>query len=50
MASSVFFPPFILKPGNIFLDEKSFITIAEDKYSEEEDYKSPCYVVIFKCE
>ena len=36
--------------GNIFLDEKSFITIAEDKYSEEEDYKSPCYVVIFKCE
>ena len=36
--------------GNIFLDEKSFITIAEDNYSAEEDYKSPCYVVIFKCE
>ena len=36
--------------GNIFLDEKSFITIAEDHYSSEEDYKSPCYVVIFKCE
>jgi hypothetical protein len=36
--------------GNIFLDEKSFMTIAEDKYSVEEDYKSPCYIVVFKCE
>ena len=35
---------------NIFLDEKRFITIAEDKYSEEHDYQSPSYIVIFKCE
>ena len=35
---------------NIFLDEKRFITIAEDKYSEENDYQSPSYIVIFKCE
>ena len=35
---------------NVFLDEKSFITIAEDKYSEEHDYESPSYIVVFKCE
>ena len=35
---------------NIFLDEKRFISIAEDKYSEEHDYQSPSYIVIFKCE
>ena len=33
----------------IFLDEKSFLTLAEDKYSTEEDYKSPSYIVVFKC-
>ena len=36
--------------GNIFLDEKTFITLAEDKYSAEHDYKSPTYIVVFKCE
>ena len=36
--------------GNIFLDEKTFLTLAEDKYSVEQDYKSPCYIVVFKCE
>ena len=34
----------------IFLDEKSFLTLAEDKYSTEEDYKNPSYIVVFKCE
>ena len=36
--------------GNIFLDEKTFITLAEDKYSPENDYQSPSYIVVFKCE
>ena len=36
--------------GNIFLDDKTFITLAEDKYSAVEDYKSPSYIVVFKCE
>lgn len=36
--------------GNIFLDEKTFITLAEDKFSSEHDYKSPTYIVVFSCE
>ena len=36
--------------GNVFLDEKTFITLAEDKYSAEHDYQSPTYIVVFNCE
>ena len=36
--------------GNIYIDEKTLITLAEDKYSAEHDYKSPTYIVVFKCE
>ena len=36
--------------GNIFLDEKTFLTLAEDKYSTKQDYKSPFYIVVFKCQ